>query len=77
MVEVKIDTETSESKEEEYFQSFDIVCATCCTLDEMLRLDEICTRLSIPFFAGDVFGYYGYMFANLQEHEYAEYVITI
>jgi hypothetical protein len=28
----------------------------------------------VKFFAGDVFGYYGYMFSDLGEHEYAEWV---
>jgi ubiquitin-like 1-activating enzyme E1 A len=77
MVEVKVDTETSESKDEEFFKSFDVICATCCTLEELLRLDDICHRNNIVFYAGDVFGYYGYMFANLQEHEYAELVILM
>jgi len=72
MVEVKVDTANSESKPEAFFKSFDVVCATGCTLDELLRLDDICIRNNVAFFAGDVFGYYGYMFANLHEHEYAE-----
>jgi ubiquitin-like 1-activating enzyme E1 A len=76
MVQVKVDTECSVNKTEEYFASFDVICATCCTLSELLRIDEICQRLNVAFFAGDVFGYYGYMFANLHEHEYAEDIVS-
>ena len=77
MVEVKVDMENCSSKSEEYFKSFDVICATCCTLPELLRLDEICRRHNISFFVGDVFGYYGFMFANLHEHDYAEYDISV
>jgi len=72
MVEVRADTESSSSKSEEYFQAFDVICATNCTLPELLRIDDICRRRNIAFFAGDVFGYFGFMFADLHEHEYAE-----
>lgn len=72
MVEVRIDTESPCSKSDQFFEAFDVVCATCCTLSELLRIDDICRRHNIAFFAGDVFGYFGYMFADLHEHEYAE-----
>jgi len=72
MVEVCVDTASLCNKSEEFFASFDVVCATCCTLTQLLRLDEICRRQNIAFFAGDVFGYFGYTFADLREHEYAE-----
>lgn len=72
MVEVRVDTESCSSKSEQFFEAFDVICATCCTLSELLRLDDICRRRKIAFFAGDVFGYFGYMFADLHEHEYAE-----
>lgn len=76
MVEVRVDTESSCSKSEQFFEAFDVVCATCCTLSELLRIDDICRRHNIAFFAGDVFGYFGYMFADLHKHEYAEDVVT-
>jgi len=72
MVDVRVDTESASDKSAEFFEAFDVVCATCCTLSELLRLDDICRRHNIAFFAGDVFGYFGYMFADLHEHEYAE-----
>jgi len=72
MVEVSCDTENSEKKSEEFFRAFDVICATCCEEKELIRINEICAKNKIMFFAGDVFGYYGYMFADLNEHEYAE-----
>jgi len=76
MVEVKCDMESVASKTDEYFSQFDVVCATCCSLAQLLRLDDICHRLNIAFFAGDVFGFYGFMFANLHQHHYAEDVVS-
>ncbi|NWR81979.1 SAE1 enzyme, partial [Centropus unirufus] len=32
----------------------------------------ICHRNGVKFFSGDVFGYHGYMFADLGEHDFVE-----
>lgn len=48
------------------------VCLTCCSRDVMVKVDQICHKNSIKFFTGDIFGYHGYMFANLGEHEFVE-----
>lgn len=37
-----------------------------------MKVDQICHKHGIRFFAGDVFGCHGYMFANLGEHEFVE-----
>jgi hypothetical protein len=60
-------------KGEDFFKDFDVVCATCCEKDQLLRINEICHKNDILFFAGDVFGFYGTVFADLNTHEYAEY----
>jgi len=72
MVEVRADMESLCRKSEQFFEAFDVVCATNCSLSELLWIDDICRRHKITFFAGDVFGYFGFMFADLHEHEYAE-----
>ncbi|XP_070805526.1 SUMO-activating enzyme subunit 1 [Pituophis catenifer annectens] len=72
MVEVKADPENIEQKPEEFFTGFDVVCLTCCTQEVLLKVDQICKKHGIKFFTGDVFGYHGYMFANLGEHEFVE-----
>ncbi|KAK9394188.1 SUMO-activating enzyme subunit 1 [Crotalus adamanteus] len=72
MVDVKADPENIEQKPEEFFTRFDVVCLTCCTQEVLLKVDQICNKHGIKFFTGDVFGYHGYMFANLGEHEFVE-----
>ncbi|XP_069500638.1 SUMO-activating enzyme subunit 1 [Ambystoma mexicanum] len=72
MVDVKVDKENIEIKEEGFFTQFDAVCLTCCPRDVMVKIDQICCKHNIKFFSGDVFGYHGFMFANLGEHEFVE-----
>ncbi|XP_010002782.1 PREDICTED: SUMO-activating enzyme subunit 1, partial [Chaetura pelagica] len=72
MVDVKADPENLESKSEEFFTQFDAVCLTCCSRDLMVKIDQICHQNRIKFFAGDVFGFHGFMFADLGDHEFVE-----
>uniref|UniRef100_A0A8V5GUL0 SUMO-activating enzyme subunit 1 n=1 Tax=Melopsittacus undulatus TaxID=13146 RepID=A0A8V5GUL0_MELUD len=72
MVDVKADAGNVDAKPEEFFRQFDAVCLTCCSRDVMVRINHICHKNSIKFFAGDVFGYHGYMFADLGDHEFVE-----
>ncbi|XP_039910115.1 SUMO-activating enzyme subunit 1, partial [Hirundo rustica] len=72
MVEVKADPESVESKPHEFFTQFDAVCLTCCSRESMVRINQICHKNGIKFFTGDVFGYHGYMFADLGDHEFVE-----
>ncbi|ELU44460.1 SUMO1 activating enzyme subunit [Rhizoctonia solani AG-1 IA] len=54
----------------------DLVCATDCQKDEMLRLNDACRRARKAFYAGGSYGLLGFVFADLIEHEYlAQYVI--
>ncbi|CAM4614083.1 SUMO-activating enzyme subunit 1 [Lepidochelys kempii] len=72
MVDVKADPENIENKAEDFFTQFDAVCLTCCSRCVLVRVDQICHKSGIKFFTGDIFGYYGYMFANLGAHEFVE-----
>ncbi|XP_066494361.1 SUMO-activating enzyme subunit 1 isoform X1 [Tiliqua scincoides] len=72
MVDVQADPEDVAQKPEEFFARFDVVCLTCCPREVLLRVDQICQQQGVRFFAGDVFGCHGYMFADLGEHEFAE-----
>ncbi|XP_061168662.1 SUMO-activating enzyme subunit 1-like [Saccostrea echinata] len=74
MVEVVADTQSVEDKADKFFTKFDVVCATCCKQSTLLRINKICSAHNIKFFGGDVFGFYGFMFSDLGEHEYAEEV---
>ncbi|XP_068106829.1 SUMO-activating enzyme subunit 1 isoform X1 [Hyperolius riggenbachi] len=71
-VKVKVDTDNVEEKPEDFFKGFDAVCLTCCSRDLLVKVDQICYQNNIKFFAGDSFGYHGYMFADLGEHEFVE-----
>lgn len=70
-VTVSADTGTVQDKPDEYFKQYDVICASCCTTDTLLRLNELCRANNLKFFCGDVWGSYGYYFADLGEHEYA------
>ncbi|NXG66262.1 SAE1 enzyme, partial [Hemiprocne comata] len=48
------------------------VCLTCCSRDLLVRIDQICHQKRIKFFAGDVFGFHGFTFADLGDHEFVE-----
>ncbi len=72
MVEVLVDTSHISSKSEEFFSNFDVVCATRIPTEESIRINEACRKHSVPFYSGDVFGFGGYFFVDLLDHEYAE-----
>ncbi|KAE8750393.1 hypothetical protein FOCC_FOCC002951 [Frankliniella occidentalis] len=72
MVNVTAETCAVADHPDEYFHAFEAICATKCPTDQLLRLDKICREKSIKFFCGDVFGFFGFMFADLQTHEFAE-----
>lgn len=72
MVNVNADDSDPQQKTDDYYKNFDVICATCCSSLLLTRIDKISAENNIKFFAGDVFGYYGYMFSDLGNHEYAE-----
>jgi len=76
MVEVTADSGKSTDKDVEFFKQFDIVIATTCPREELVRINSICRAEKIQFYAGDVMGFYGFSFMDLVEHEYAEDEVT-
>ncbi|XP_069672220.1 SUMO-activating enzyme subunit 1 [Periplaneta americana] len=74
MVQVTSDSDNVADKPESFFGNFDVICATECPVEQLIRINQICREKSIKFFCGDVFGMFGYTFADLQIHEYAEEV---
>jgi len=72
MVEVTADAGKSTDKDEEFFKQFDIVIATTCDKDELVRINSICRSNKIMFYAGDVLGFFGFSFMDLVAHEYVE-----
>ncbi|KAM4697121.1 SUMO-activating enzyme subunit 1 [Rhinophrynus dorsalis] len=77
MVDVKVDTQNVDEKPDDFFTQFDAVCLTCCPRDLLVKVDQICHKHSIKFFMGDVFGYHGYMFSDLGEHEFVEEKVKV
>uniref|UniRef100_A0A182W3C9 SUMO-activating enzyme subunit 1 n=1 Tax=Anopheles minimus TaxID=112268 RepID=A0A182W3C9_9DIPT len=76
MVELKTDTEPLDLKDDAYFKEFDVVCLIGAPTAQHLRVDTICREANVKFFATDVWGMYGFCFADLQKHEFAEDVAT-
>lgn len=57
---------------EEFLSGFDVICATRCAVEDSFRMNEVCRKHNIPFYSGDVFGFSGFFFVDLLEHEFAE-----
>ncbi|XP_076463598.1 SUMO-activating enzyme subunit 1-like [Babylonia areolata] len=74
MVTVTADTSSIEDKDDDFVKSFDVVCATGCGTTTLTRLDRLCREGDVKFYAGDVFGFFGFMFADLGTHEFAKEV---
>lgn len=73
-VEVKSDTGDFSTKDEAYFTEHDVICATDCPPDFLLKINNICRKYSKKFFSGDVFGLSGYCFLDLGNHDYLDEV---
>jgi len=72
MVEITADKENLEAKEKDFFSNFDVVIVTNYPKDVALKVNNFCRDLKIKFFAGDIFGYFGYSFMDLVKHDYVE-----
>lgn len=64
------DTDSLSSKDDEYFSQFDIVVLSGVETSEILRINKICRAKGIKFFASDVWGLFGWIFVDLQKHDY-------
>jgi len=76
MVEVTADTAKSEDKDADFLHKFDVVVATTCGQAELVRVNSICRAKNILFYAGDVFGFFGFSFMDLVSHNFVEEVTT-
>jgi ubiquitin-like 1-activating enzyme E1 A len=75
MVQLVADTGLLQDKDEEFFKKFDVVVITEASTEQQIRIDNICRANSIKFFSADLWGMFGYSFADLQDHEFAEDII--
>ena len=75
IVRVYFPQEHLEAKKPEWFSTnFDVVIVTNHTRDVMVKVNKITRDSGIKFFAGDIFGFFGYCFLDLVKHEYVEEV---
>ena len=72
MVEVTADEENLDAKDKDYFRNFDVVIVTNYPKDVVLKVNKFCRELNLKFFAGDIFGSFGYSFTDIVDHEYVE-----
>lgn len=72
MVVISADTEPLSEKDAKFFESFDVVVVVGASNDELVRIDNICRDKGIKFFVGDVWGMFGFCFADLQKHNFVE-----
>lgn len=72
MVDVKVDTEVLSEKTEEFFKQFDVVVILEASVEEQIRIDNICRENKVKFYATDLWGMFGFSFVDLQDHEYVE-----
>ena len=72
MVEIKTDASKLTDKTDTFFHQFDVVVIIEGTTEQLIRINNICRLKNIKFFSGDVWGLFGYSFADLQEHEFVE-----
>ncbi|KAF7768155.1 hypothetical protein Agabi119p4_7398 [Agaricus bisporus var. burnettii] len=55
---------------ENLIQRVDLVCVTDNDNENLRRINEICRRYGKSFYAGGSYGFFGYIFCDLIEHEY-------
>lgn len=72
MVEISADQEPLCKKDAKFFAGFDVVVVIGANNSEIIRIDQICREKNIKFFAGDVWGTFGFCFADLQQHKFVE-----
>lgn len=74
MVEIKADTASLAEKDEAFFKLFDVVVILEASLEEQIRINNICRASGVKYYAADMWGMFGYSFIDLQEHEFVEWV---
>lgn len=72
LVKVTAEVASVRDKSKEYFHQFHVVCMSEPDISELVRVNDICHDSGIKFFCGSVFGFYGFSFSDLGNHEYAE-----
>ncbi|KAF5360731.1 hypothetical protein D9756_004786 [Leucocoprinus leucothites] len=70
-VETITDSSVLEGKAfENLVQGVDLVCVTDYDRENLIHINEVCRSYRKPFYAGGSYGFFGYIFCDLLEHEY-------
>ncbi|KAF9580034.1 hypothetical protein BGW38_003476, partial [Lunasporangiospora selenospora] len=72
-VKVIVDEDDVASKPDSFFAQFDCVCLTGCAPSQMIRINNACRASGrTGFYAAGVHGYFGYIFCDLNKHDFRE-----
>ncbi|KAI5633219.1 thiF family domain-containing protein [Phthorimaea operculella] len=75
MVDISSETKGVDELPDSFFAQYDIVVATGLKQEQLERINNICRDNNKKFLCGDVWGMFGYMFADLIDHEYSEEIV--
>lgn len=75
MVDITCETKTVDELPDSFFTNYDIVCATGLKQEQLERINNACRDSNKKFLCGDVWGTFGYMFADLVDHVYSEEIV--
>ncbi|KAI8975563.1 hypothetical protein BDF20DRAFT_822661, partial [Mycotypha africana] len=70
LVSVIVDQDNIKDKPDDYFTTYSVVCLIHSDYDIISRVNSIRRKIRKPFYAGDAFGHFGYIFCDLTEHTY-------
>lgn len=69
-VTITVDQEDIQKKGDDYFSQFAIVVACNLDLAQIKRINGVCRQMKRPFYASEVPGLTGYVFADIVEHDF-------
>ena len=69
-VRLQVDTDNIRTKPQEFFAQFDIIIATELDFQTCTTIDVVCRLAKRPFYAAGLHGFYGYIFADLIQHDF-------
>jgi molybdopterin/thiamine biosynthesis adenylyltransferase len=77
MVKVIAEKTNISEAPESFFDAFDVVVVTGQTKDVLVKINALCRTKGIKFFCGDIFGFFGFSFMDLDDHEFIEEVLEV
>ncbi|ORX92994.1 SUMO-activating enzyme subunit 1 [Basidiobolus meristosporus CBS 931.73] len=71
-VKINVLAENIQTQADDFFTGFEIVVLTECDLATMKRINRLCHQAGTKFYSADTYGFFGYIFCDLVEHDYIE-----